>query len=81
MCTKGAPPLPPPLLGRLEDVLTAEARAPGGRFAALDLQRVALLLGKYREVERASGFAAMHKSKQAEVRPAVWGLSSHVAAR
>jgi hypothetical protein len=54
-------------------VLKAEERAPGGRFAALDLQRLALLLGKYRELERASGFAAMHKSKQAEVRAAAWG--------
>jgi hypothetical protein len=51
----------------LEDVLKPEQRAPGGRLAALDVRRMALVLEKYHELEKASAFASMHKSKQSEV--------------
>eukprot|EP00887_Chlorella_sp_A99_P005321 scaffold1.g5321.t1 len=37
-----------------------------GKYAALNLRRVVLILDKYRELDRASGFKSMHKSKQAE---------------
>ena len=49
----------------LEELLKPELR--GGKYSALDLRRVALVLDKYRELDRASGYASMHKSRQAEV--------------
>lgn len=54
------------VFGSLEDVLKPEQRAPGGRLAALDVRRMALVLEKYHELEKASAFASMHKSKQSE---------------
>lgn len=55
----------PPLPCSLEDLLKPELRR-GPRYAALDLRRAAIVLDKYREVDKASGLAGMHKSKQAE---------------
>lgn len=55
----------------LEDLLSPELRA-GPKYAGLSLPRAALVLDKYKEVDKASGLKAMHKSKQAEVR-AWWG--------
>ncbi|GAB4817780.1 hypothetical protein N2152v2_004826 [Parachlorella kessleri] len=54
------------VFGSLEELLKPELRGGGGKYAALDLRRVALVLDKYRELDRASGYASMHKSKQAE---------------
>lgn len=59
------PRLPPPACS-LEDLLSPELRAEP-RLAALDLRRLVLVLPKYRELDKASGLAGMHKSKQAEV--------------
>lgn len=49
----------------LEELLRPELR--DAKYAALNLRRVALVLDKYRELDRSSGYAAMHRSKQAEV--------------
>ena len=40
----------------------------GGKYGALHLSRLLLVLAKYREVGAASGLSGMHKTKQAEVR-------------
>lgn len=48
----------------LEEVAQPEARE--GKYAAVDLRRLALVLERYRELERGSGFAGMHKSRQSE---------------
>lgn len=44
--------------------------AGAGKHACLDLRRLCLVLEKYREMDKASGFAGLHKKGQAEVR---WG--------
>lgn len=52
------------VFGSLEEVAQPEARE--GKYAAVDLRRLALVLERYRELERGSGFAGMHKSRQSE---------------
>ncbi|KAL4430682.1 hypothetical protein ABPG75_005938 [Micractinium tetrahymenae] len=56
------------VFGSLEELLQPEQRpgVAGGKYAALDLRRVCLVLDKYQELDRASGFAGMHKKGQAE---------------
>ena len=49
----------------LEEVLQSELRA--SKYAALRVPRLTRVLDKYREVDKASGLAGMHRSKQAEV--------------
>lgn len=62
-------------LRSLEELLQPEQQpgAAGGKHAALDLRRLCLVLDKYRELDRASGFAGMHRKGQAEVRAGVVG--------
>lgn len=58
---------PPAPRCSLEELLRPELRE--GKYGGLDLRRVALVLDKYRELDRHSSFSGMHKSKskQAEV--------------
>lgn len=53
------------VFGSLEDLLRPELRA-SPKYACLDLGRVARVLDKYAELDKASGYRSMHKSKQAE---------------
>lgn len=72
-----ASPLPVPRASApcrrsLEELLRPELRE--GKYAALNLRRVGLILDKYRELDRHSSYSAMHRSKQAEVGgQAAWG--------
>ena len=66
----------------LEEILDPGKAA--GKYAPLHLRRLAMVLAKYAELDKASKFHAMHKSRQAEVSArsdssvAVW---THVVCR
>jgi hypothetical protein len=62
----------------LEELLLPEQRA--GKYGALNLRRCLLVLEKYKELDKASRFAGMHKSKQAEVGGCRHGLHARVCA-
>ena len=64
------PSAPAPPRRSLEDLLVPELR--GGKYGALHLSRLLLVLAKYREVGAASGLSGMHK--QAEVRGSRWRI-------
>ncbi|KAL4432419.1 hypothetical protein ABPG77_001718 [Micractinium sp. CCAP 211/92] len=51
------------VFGSLEDLLQPGA---GAKHACLNLRRLCLVLEKYRELDKASGFAGLHKKGQAE---------------
>ncbi|PRW58081.1 exocyst complex component SEC15A [Chlorella sorokiniana] len=53
------------VFGSLEELLRPELRT-SPKYACLDLGRVARVLDKYAELDKASGYRGMHKSKQAE---------------